>query len=43
LTKAFESAIAKDWAIKLDEPVDYTLSLLDSFFTGIKERKKNID
>jgi predicted nucleotidyltransferase len=43
LTKAFESAIAKDWAIKLDEPVNYTLSLLGSFFTGIKEGKKNID
>lgn len=37
LAKAFESEIAKDWAVKLDEPVSYTLSLLDSFFTGIKE------
>jgi predicted nucleotidyltransferase len=38
LAKAFESAIAKDWAVKLNEPVSYTLSLLDSFFTGIKEK-----
>lgn len=38
LSKGFESVIAKDWAVKLDEPIEYTLSLMDSFFSGVKER-----
>lgn len=33
----YQSAIAKDWAVKLDQPLDYTISLLESFLTGIKE------
>lgn len=33
----YQSAIAKDWAVKLDQSLDYTLSLLESFLTGIKE------
>jgi len=37
LSRGFESVIARDWAVKLDEPVSYTLSLLESFFAGIKE------
>lgn len=34
----YQSAIAKDWAVKLDQPLDYTLSLLQSFLSGINER-----
>jgi predicted nucleotidyltransferase len=34
----YQSAIAKDWAVKLDQPMDYTLSLLESLLTGIKEK-----
>jgi predicted nucleotidyltransferase len=34
----YQSAIAKDWAVKLDQPIDYTLSLLQAFLTGINER-----
>jgi predicted nucleotidyltransferase len=38
LSKGFESIIAKDWAVKLDESIEYTLSIMHSFFIGIKER-----
>ena len=34
----YKSAIAKDWAVKLDQSLDYTLSLLQSFLSGINER-----
>lgn len=34
----YQSDIAKDWAIKLDQPLDYTLSLIESFLVGITER-----
>jgi predicted nucleotidyltransferase len=34
----YHSAIAKDWAEKLDQSLDHTLSLLNSFLNGIKER-----
>lgn len=33
-----QSAIAKDWAKKLDQSTEYTLSLLSAFLLGIKER-----
>ncbi|EON78141.1 hypothetical protein ADIS_1338 [Lunatimonas lonarensis] len=38
INEKYKSAIAKNWAVKLDESLDYTLSLLQSFLTGIKER-----
>lgn len=34
----YHSAIAKDWAAKLNQPIDHALSLLESFLAGIKER-----
>jgi predicted nucleotidyltransferase len=34
----YQSAIAKDWAGKLDESVEYTLSLLQAFLDGINEK-----
>ncbi|MEB2776335.1 hypothetical protein SYJ56_13510 [Algoriphagus sp. D3-2-R+10] len=34
----YQSAIAKDWAAKLDQSIDHALSLLESFLSGIKER-----
>ncbi len=34
----FQSDIARQWAAKLDKSIDYTLSLLLAFLTGIKER-----
>lgn len=34
----YQSAIANDWAVKLGQPLDYTLSLLQSFLSGINER-----
>jgi predicted nucleotidyltransferase len=33
-----QSAIAKDWAIKLEESTEYTLSLLQAFLDGINEK-----
>lgn len=38
INSQFQSAIAKEWAGKLDESIEYALSLLEAFFTGIKER-----
>ena len=38
LSQGFDSVIAKNWAVKLSEPVEYTLSLMDSFLVGVKER-----
>lgn len=34
----YKSEIAKNWAVKLDQPLDYTLSLLESFLAGIKDK-----
>ena len=34
----YQSAIAKDWAAKLDQSIDYALYLLEPFLSGIKER-----
>jgi predicted nucleotidyltransferase len=34
----YKSAIAKDWAVKLDQSLEYTQSILNAFFTGIKEK-----
>lgn len=34
----FHSEIARQWASKLDKSIEYTLSLLEAFFLGIKER-----
>jgi predicted nucleotidyltransferase len=34
----FNSDIARQWAAKLDKDMTYTLSLLEAFLTGIKER-----
>lgn len=34
----FQSDIARQWAAKLDKSIEYTLSLLEAFLTGIKER-----
>jgi predicted nucleotidyltransferase len=34
----YQSTIAKEWAVKLDQSLEYTLSILDGFLTGIKEK-----
>jgi len=34
----YQSDIAKDWAAKLDQSLEHTLTLLNSFLSGIKER-----
>lgn len=38
INSQYQSAIAKDWAGKLQESIEYTLSLIEAFFTGVKER-----
>jgi predicted nucleotidyltransferase len=38
LNDKYQSDIARQWAAKLDKSIEYTLSLLDAFLTGIKER-----
>lgn len=38
ISRSTQSAIAKDWAQKLDQSVEYALSLLEAFLTGIRER-----
>ena len=38
INNQFQSAIAKHWAAKLDQTIEYTLSLLEAFLIGIKER-----
>lgn len=38
ISRSTQSAIAKDWAQKLDQSVEHALSLLEAFLTGIRER-----
>ncbi|WP_297338205.1 hypothetical protein [Algoriphagus sp.] len=34
----YKSTIAKEWAVKLDQPLEYTLLILEAFLAGIKEK-----
>lgn len=38
INENYQSTIAKEWAVKLDQSLEYTLSILDGFLTGIKEK-----
>jgi predicted nucleotidyltransferase len=38
INENYQSTIAKEWAVKLDQSLEYTLSILDGFLMGIKEK-----
>lgn len=38
INQQYKSEIARKWAVKLDQPIEYTLTLLEAFLTGIKEK-----